>query len=254
MPKVKGIYHFTPRNSPRSPSRVRYRDWWSNQMGGSRSQSQESTAAPDNGLSQYDWYRPSGKLLKGTIEDGWAQTLKKCEGIISFDAVLCRGPRHNVDLYSSNNESGTRPEGRLLGPAIATVALGPNGCDNCHGAPEGAATWGQSPDEYFPMLSPPPLHSSKISAAKCPILSGHGNPLLIARCTDCLTDRWCHRCNKWFCSSCLPHPDRVSINLSPHQTAIRGPRPNQIAEGEEQDHMVSYASWNIIFRSPVAFV
>ncbi|KAJ9229811.1 hypothetical protein DTO169E5_8725 [Paecilomyces variotii] len=237
MPKVKGIYHFTAKNAPRSPSRAKYRDWWSSQIASSASPSAETrAAAPDSDSSLDDWYKPSGKLLRGSIEDGWAQTLKKCEGIISFDAVLCRGPRHNVDLYTSSSGSGPQPEGRLLGPAIATVALGPSGCDRCHKAPEGFATWGQSPEEQFPLLSPPPLHSSKISAARCPVMPGHDSPLLLARCVDCLTDRWCHRCNKWFCSSCLPQPGRVNIrSLSPHQTAIRGSRTNQTAEAEEQE-------------------
>ncbi|KAL1845722.1 hypothetical protein Plec18170_009611 [Paecilomyces lecythidis] len=171
MPKVKGIYHFTPRNAPRSPSRAKYRDWWSSQIASSASRSAETSAVPDSDSSLDDWYKPSGKLLKGSIEEGWAQTLKKCEGIIAFDAVLCRGPRHNVDLFSSSNENGPQPDGRLLGPAIATVALGPSGCDRCHKAPEGFATWGQSPDEQFPLLSPPPLHSSKISAASVPAAS-----------------------------------------------------------------------------------
>lgn len=240
MPKVKGIYHFTPRNAPRSPSRAKYRDWWSSQIASSASRSAETSAVPDSDSSLDDWYKPSGKLLKGSIEEGWAQTLKKCEGIIAFDAVLCRGPRHNVDLFSSSNENGPQPDGPLLGPAIATVALGPSGCDRCHKAPEGFATWGQSPDEQFPLLSPPPLHSSKISAARCPVVPGHDSPLLLARCNDCVTDRWCHRCNKWFCSSCLPQPGRVNTrSLSPHQTASRGPRGNQTAGAEEQERRVS---------------
>ncbi|GAD94883.1 hypothetical protein NFIA_028700 [Paecilomyces variotii No. 5] len=234
-PRVKGIYHFTPRNAPRSPSRAKYRDWWSSQIASSASRSAETTVDPNSDSSLDDWYKPSGKLLKGSIEEGWAQTLKKCEGIIAFDAVLCRGPRHDVNLFSSN-ENGPQPEGRLLGPAIATVALGPSGCDRCHKAPEGFATWGQSPDEQFPLLSPPPLHSSKISPARCPVVPGYDAPLLLARCNDCVTDRWCHRCNKWFCSSCLPQPGRVNVrSLSPHQTASRGPRANQTAGAEEQE-------------------
>jgi hypothetical protein len=102
--------------------------------------------------------------------------------------------------------------------------MGPRGCDGCHTSPEGPAIWGQSPDTHFPLLAPPPFHSSTLVSARRPAVFPDEYPVLIARCADCLTDRWCHRCNKWFCDSCLPHPEHVRSNLSPHQTAVRGPR------------------------------
>ncbi|KAF9892382.1 hypothetical protein FE257_002159 [Aspergillus nanangensis] len=232
-PRVKAIYHFSPVNGPRAMVRSKYRDWWSSRCTPmadeqpSPSPEQKPRECPQNA-----WYRPSGKLFPRTIEDGWAQTIQKCEGIIAFDAVLCRGPRHNVDLYSSvtQNQNDPQPEGQLLGPAIATVALGPRGCDGCHTSPEGPAIWGQSPDAQFPLLIPVPLHSSSILSAKRPALYPDEHPVLIARCTDCLTDRWCHRCHRWFCNNCLPHPEHVRTNLSPHQTAVRGPRTNPGAD------------------------
>ncbi|KAL1998264.1 hypothetical protein VTN02DRAFT_6518 [Thermoascus thermophilus] len=233
MPRVKGIYYFTPLAERGGTSRRKYRDWWSSKLGNSTTAGQASSChaanhpaagrEPDPYHSLNAWYRPSGKLLKSTIEEGWAQTLQKCEGIIAFDAVLCRGPRHNADLYSSAHADGPRSEGGLLPPAVATIALGPKGCDGCRSSPEGPAVWGQSPDEHFPLLSPPPLHSSKVSDAKNPYPSGDGHPVLIARCEECMTDRWCHRCNKWFCVSCLPHPERIRVRLAPHQTAVRRP-------------------------------
>lgn len=231
-PKVKGVYYFTPAKS--GPiARSRYRDWWSSTCTG-RSGSQPATPPPEHqgAPSQYQnaWYAPSGMLLKGIIEDGWAQTIQKCEGIIAFDAVLCRGLRHNVDLYSSVNQEMPPPDGPLLGPTIATVALGPRGCDGCHSSPEGPAIWGQSPDEHFPLLSPPPLHSSSPATAKRPALFPDEHPVLISRCTDCLAHRWCHRCNKWFCNNCLPHPDRHGFRLSPHQTAVRGRRDSRSSD------------------------
>lgn len=229
-PRVKAIYHFSPMDNPHSqrPARPRYRDWWS-----SRCQNPSPTAAspPTNEEQlveegstteqQNEWYLPSGQLLKNNIEEEWAQTIKKCEGVIAFDAVLCRGPRHNVDLFSSTHPP---PDGGLLGPSIATVALGPQGCDGCHSSPEGPAVWGQSALEHFPLLTPLPLHSSSVVSAKRPMLYPDPNPALIARCTECLTNRRCNRCNKWFCSSCLPQPVRITANLSPHQTAVQGPR------------------------------
>lgn len=234
-PRVKGIYHFSSMKSPqpRAPVRHRYRDWWGSRMGSSRS-SRSSSQAPSGDSSdsgekgsyhslvsqQNEWYSSSGKLFKHSLEEGWAQTLQKCEGIIAFDAVLCRGPRHDVDQYTLTSEEDSAPSAPLLGPAIATVALGPRGCDGCHSSPEGPAIWGQSPDAQFPLLSPVPLHLSSVGAAKRPGVVPDEHPCLIARCTDCLTDRWCHRCNKWFCSNCLPNPQRIRANLTPHQTAI----------------------------------
>lgn len=218
-PRVKAIYHFTPmEGQPRAPVRPRYRDWW-----GSRCQSPSATppsteSAPEPAQSQVQnaWYCPSGQLLKNNVDEEWAKTIKKCEDIIAFDAVLCRGPRH--DLFSTTNQF----EGRSLGPAIATVALGPQGCDGCNTCPEGPAIWGQSALENFPLLTPVPLHSSSIKAAKRPVLYSDENPVCIARCTDCITDRRCHRCSKWFCSDCLPQTVRIRANPSPHQTAVQG--------------------------------
>lgn len=224
-PRVKGIYYFTPMDRPRPIVRSKYRDWWSS-VGQRTSGDSTPLSYHENELRQNAWYIPSGKLLKRHIEDGWAQTLKKCEGIIAFDAALCRGPRHNIDLCAANSQNmeGLQAESRLLGPAIATIALGPRGCDGCHTSEETPAIWGQSPGEHFPLLTPPPFHSSSLNAARRPALFPGEHPVLIARCTDCLANRWCHRCNKWFCSSCLPHPENVRNNLSPHQTAVRGPR------------------------------
>lgn len=233
-PRIKGIYHFSPRTkAPRGVVRRRYRDWWGSRIG-SRSPSQSSSSSassasddeedvPKTPTEQNEWYSSSGRLFKHTLDDGWAQTLQKCEGIIAFDAVLCRGPRHDVNLYSAD-EGKMAPEAPLLGPAVATVALGPRGCDGCHSSPEGPAIWGQSPDLQFPLLNPMPLHVSSVTAAKRPEQVPGQHPCLIARCADCLTDRWCHRCNKWFCSNCLPNPDHAQVNLSPHQTAVRPPQ------------------------------
>ncbi|KAL2836051.1 hypothetical protein BJY01DRAFT_62463 [Aspergillus pseudoustus] len=229
MPRVKGIYYFTPMDRPQAAVRSKYRDWWSSQCVGQPTSGDVTPSAHlQDDQRQNVWYNPSGKLLKRHIEEDWAQTLQKCEGIIAFDAALCRGPRHDINFIAAENEKleGSQRPGnnRLLGPAIATIALGPRGCDGCHTSPEGPAIWGQSPDTHFPLLAPPPFHSSTLVSARRPAVFPDDYPVLIARCADCLTDRWCHRCNKWFCDTCLPHPEHVRSNLSPHQTAVRGPR------------------------------
>lgn len=226
-PRVKGIYHFTPMDShSRASSRPQNREWSSRCQSPSSAPSSTVEELTDELDHQHPWYRPSGQLLKNNIDEEWARTIKKCEGIIAFDTFLCRGPRHNIDMYSTANQNNPPPDGRLLGPSIATVAMGPQGCDVCHSSPERPAIWGQSAPEHFPLLAPIPLHSSSIEAARRPVLSSKEHPTLIARCTECVTNRRCHRCSKWFCSDCLPQPVRISARLSPHQTAIKGPRSN----------------------------
>lgn len=237
-PRVKGIYFFTPPNELQAAARSRYRNWWSSRCAGQTpGEARPPARQHEQALEPYRqnaWYTPSGRLLTASIEEGWAQTIQRCHGIIAFDAVLCRGPRHDPNAILMTQD-GSQQEGHLLGPAIATVALGSRGCDGCRSSPEGPAIWGQSPEEAFPLLTPPPFHSSSIVAAKRPSLfPGGEHPTLIARCADCLTDRWCHRCNKWFCADCLPHPQHVSPNLSPHQTAMRSSRssndPSQVCK------------------------
>jgi hypothetical protein len=223
-PKVKGIYYFTPRgstgNQPRHRRASSRREWWQSCLGGQKPAKQEPAESEDGHLNE--WYKPSGKILTKNIDASWARTLQKCEGVISFDTVLCRGPRHNTDLYCSSNKTEPRPEAALLPPAVATVALGPRGCDGCRTSPEGPAIWGESPEHHFPLLNPLPLHASNILDAKRPVQRNE-TAVMIARCADCVQSRWCHQCHKWFCFQCLPSPEQALTRLSPHQTAVRRP-------------------------------
>lgn len=66
----------------------------------------------------------------------------------------------------------------------------------------------------FPLLPPPPMHSSTLSAAMCPtgqavrhrlsyLRKGNENKArFIPRCFDCIRDRYCAGCNKWWCETC----------------------------------------------------
>jgi hypothetical protein len=130
-----------------------------------------------------------------------------CDGIIHFDAVLCRGPRHDPPTTYSQTSS-------YLPPAIARVALGSQGCKTCKSCPEGMAIFGKSPSNQIPLMAPPPLHDSTIRAAQRPSTDlGLSNPGMIVRCLDCLKSRWCSRCHDWWCESCY----------MPGQTASAGP-------------------------------
>jgi hypothetical protein len=153
-------------------------------------------------------------LVTRTPIQEWAETLRICEGIIHFDAVLCRGPRHTPSF--------DRNAGSYLPPAIATTALGPKGCDRCKGCPEGPATFGASPSHHLPLLAPPPLYSSSIRAAQMPSSDiPFTNPKLIVRCDECLKTRWCQRCHKWWCESCF-QPGTLTELQSIEQEMIAG--------------------------------
>ncbi|KAI9777376.1 MAG: hypothetical protein M1835_005252 [Candelina submexicana] len=148
-----------------------------------------------NVITREPWYESSGRMnIRRTPleERAWADTVRACLGLISFDAVLCEGPRHT-------GEDGVNG----MNPFVAEVALGPRGCEVCHTLPEGPAFYGVSPAERFPLLAPPPLHSSAVRTAKRPRVSILDSPpALLVRCLECLRDRWCERCGRWWCEDC----------------------------------------------------
>ncbi|KAK7519664.1 uncharacterized protein IWZ02DRAFT_299642 [Phyllosticta citriasiana] len=216
-PRLKGLYVFGPkdpspftdvvpkpqRSPPRTPENI------GGVMASQGAQigaewNQKSSEALNTALarSEHKWYQTAGRVLhikRPSTE--WAETLKACEGIIFFDAVLCRGPRH--DIETAFTQGSTPHPKSFLSPAVANVALGPTGCQSCHNCPEGPAVFGKSPAAHLPLLSPPPLCSSTVQAAQRPSsVPGSPPPILIARCEECLRGRWCERCNKWWDEDC----------------------------------------------------
>ena len=135
------------------------------------------------------WYRNSGKVFprEGDLS-GWATVIQACQGIIAFDAVLCRGPRHN-DL----DTNGTDINVGRVGPNVASIAL--RGCQICQSVPEGPANSADAPSENLPLLLPVPRHSASVKVAQQPPVSPRqgaiSNYLLFARCLDCCRNRWC---------------------------------------------------------------
>lgn len=158
-----------------------------------------------SGLNAYinPWYRNSGKVLPREVDLlDWAMTLKACQGMIYFDAILCRGPRHDPEseLVKSNSSN-------FLGPNIASIAL--RGCETCHSIPEGPMNSIEAPSSHLPLLSPTPRHSSSIKFAQSPppppipfnnlTTTEKQGQLLFARCAQCCADRWCEGCGKFWC-------------------------------------------------------
>ncbi|KAF1831352.1 hypothetical protein BDW02DRAFT_641528 [Decorospora gaudefroyi] len=215
-PRIKGLYLFGPCDpTPRPASPATKKSPGLASRGVMSSQgaqigaqwNQKSQHALDAALSRTEdkWYQPSGKIIPKRPSPEWAEVLQTCEGIIAFDAVLCRGPRHDPSkaYVPDATTSGTHHPSSFLRPTIATVALGPSGCETCHSSPEGPALFGYSSPAHHPLLSPVPLHGSSLRAAQMPhTLDGSAPPPLIVRCEDCLRGRWCERCHKWWDEDC----------------------------------------------------
>ena len=144
------------------------------------------------GFKNDAWYGHRGEVCgRRGADPAAADLLEACEGLIAFDATICR---HSRELYNDPR------------PKIATVRL--DGCASCGSCPEGPACPGKSPESHLPLVSPPPLHSATVKAAQSldTSMTGGSHPEFIARCEFCLTDRWCSNCNVWWCEDCYSSP------------------------------------------------
>lgn len=252
-PRLKGLYFFGPRDS--APGLSLGSAGSSPSPGGSspaselasswNTRSQKALADSLNNEPE-EWYGRSGEQFSRRISADWASTLLACDGIIAFDAVLCKGPRHvNSHAWGSVNldalvAAGSPASANVPHYAVATHSL-LEGCAGCGSAPEGWTVWGEElltkqQDHYerrsstsssadigrFPLLAPPPMHSSNIKAAMCP--SGHSiktratmmstskqpKARFIPRCSDCLLERYCKGCHRWWCEVCYTGPFALS--------------------------------------------
>ncbi|KAK6389331.1 hypothetical protein LTR65_006911 [Meristemomyces frigidus] len=223
-PKLKALYVFGDKDAARFVIGQQQRLEGSQPLGVMASEgaqigaewNHKSSAALTASLTDEEtkWYNATGRALKRPQSD-WPDTIQCCKGLIAFDAVLCRGPRHDITKVDSKN---------FLQPTIATIALGPDGCETCHGCPEDPAIFGQSLDFTLPLLGPPPSHASTVRAAQLPhIRDADGNyPKLILRCEDCLRGRWCERCNRWWCEDCYEEPvSRIHLRTEMQNTELR---------------------------------
>ncbi|KAG6011160.1 hypothetical protein E4U54_008259, partial [Claviceps lovelessii] len=139
-----------------------------------------------------DWWCKRGRLVTRSLTREWVNCIVACHGIIAFDAVLCQGPRHE-----NSPAFGRIPMLAHAAPAPANHAVG--GCDSCGTAPEGLLMHETCPPLHLPLLSPIPLMSSSVRAATCPSQPGQS---FAPRCDECLEDRYCARCHKWWCEAC----------------------------------------------------
>lgn len=219
MPRLKGLYVFGQIERPRksTPSRIASNVTPTNGVTNSEGAqigavwNERSHQALNPSISRTDdvWYQSNGRMMKTTPGSEWAETLKACEGIIAFDAILCRGPRHDAETaFLQAKDNGWLP------PAVANVALGSTGCAKCGTSPEEPGIYKQSPADHLPLLNPPATRSSLVLNSQAPILtSGSSYPPLYARCQDCLRGRWCERC---VCLSFIKFP--ALLNIFFHRT------------------------------------
>jgi hypothetical protein len=246
-PRLKGLYVFgskdsapgrMPASESRSPSLVSPTGLaasWNN-----RSQKALTAALAEEAEA---WYaRRGSQFAPHRIKAEWASTLVACAGIIAFDSILCTGPRHfnspawgSVNIDALNASSGSPASASVPHFNVATHSLA--GCASCGSAPEGWTVWGE--DEFtsrrgagarrtsgsgttnigrFPLLAPPPMHSSSLEVAMCPTgqsvrtrvpYASRGKQQkaqFIPRCFDCIRDRYCAGCHRWWCESCYIGP------------------------------------------------
>ena len=227
-PKLKGLYYFTPLVTSADLSAA-FGLQSTSHAGVTNAPGAQIGSGPSSGRSalyqqrfqsfwhRYDpWYSASGEVsrLDASFEDQWATLIQACAGIIAFDAVLCR---HAIAQFhdAQHDPSGLTPFS-LMNPKVATIGL--DGCRSCGSCPETPAYPGISAESELPLLIPPPLHRSSVRAAQA--LDSHGltHPTFIARCRTCLKDRWCERCNSWWCEACYQIPSKRSSSTVPVAT------------------------------------
>ncbi|KAI1824258.1 hypothetical protein F4861DRAFT_531031 [Xylaria intraflava] len=218
-PRLKGLYYFGEKNdappaaaslSPQAALVVASRGANISVVWNQKSRHALKSTTGEREVE--DWYSQRGRMINKHIDDGWAETLLDCREMLRFDAVLCTGPRHqNSSAFGKVPITpvpahGCRPWG------VATYAVG--GCAACGSAPEGFTVYGDAHPSELPLLSPIPLHSSTVKSATRPramVSESNQRHEFVPRCAECISERYCHSCNRWWCESCyqVPHPREV---------------------------------------------
>jgi hypothetical protein len=197
MPRLKALYFFGSKES--SPADDNNAMAVSTVGAGWNQKSHRALTSSLQGEEADAWWFRKGRMVSNPIEGDWANCLVACQGLISFDAVLCQGPRHRNSPISAAAGAGAVGG---CNPSIATFAVG--GCASCGKSPEGLMDAHTTHPSNLPLLAPPPILSSSVRAATTP---GPGSEAFAPRCADCLRERCCVSCNKWWCEACyhVPH-------------------------------------------------
>ena len=161
-----------------------------------------------------------GRTAMNRALESWAYVLRACRGLIAFDMILCP---HDPATIVNNDPR----------PRIATIRL--SACESCGSCPEGCAFPGRTPEHRLPLLFPPPVHHSKVGAAQRLDNGGAPYPPFIARCEECLKDRWCAKCNVWWCEACYTTPKKRAhiADTSPSGTVLETGPLGHAVSGKE---------------------
>lgn len=228
-PKLKGLYYFTPKGASADFSAANLRGQQyqqqagvTNALGAQLGAGASSSGAIHRHLIQSswhhsnEWYSDTGEILRmpEPVQGRWVQLIQACEGLIAFDAVVCRHTSKQFSDASAHFDLPIDASDR----GLASVSLG--GCQKCGSCPEGPGYPRESPENRIPLLAPPPLHSSKVRNAQRLEINGLPHPPFIARCRTCLKDRWCERCNVWWCESCYTVPSKRMTAFSMNETPM----------------------------------
>ncbi|KAM3432090.1 hypothetical protein MY4824_006757 [Beauveria thailandica] len=193
-PRLKGIYLFGPKDDESTQS-VAPRES-PTAVGPDQDHSRSSALTEALQRSDDAWWDVKGRQLMRPIQKEWANCLLACSGVVAFDALLCRGPRHH-----NSPAAGHAKVLAELGPAVATYSL--SGCEGCGKAPEGMISPSSHTVTDLPLLAPLPILCSSLRAATAPSLTATA---FVPRCAECIRERYCHCCNKWWCESCYQLP------------------------------------------------
>ncbi|KAM3541406.1 hypothetical protein ARSEF1564_005702 [Beauveria bassiana] len=200
-PRLKGIYLFGPKDDESTTTQSATARESPTAVG--LDQDQRSSSALTETLQQRSddaWWDVKGRQMMRPIQKEWANCLLACSGVIAFDALLCQGPRHH-----SSRAAGHPNVLAELGPAVATFSL--SGCQGCGKAPEGMISPSSHTVTDLPLLAPLPVLCSSLRAATAPSLTATA---FVPRCAECIRERYCHCCNKWWCESCYQLPGQGS--------------------------------------------
>lgn len=195
-PRLKALYIFGSKDTIAPPAAT------ADKLTIGSEWNQKSQQALSSSLSRdiEPWWSKKGRIISKNAQQEWAQCLLACEGIIAFDTVLCQGPRHrNSRLF------GKIPTTADNSPAFSTFAIPP--CSGCGAAPEGLVdpSLASNTPGRLPLLAPPPTLASSVRAATTPRLPAEA---FIPRCLECLRDRYCTSCHKWWCETCYTPPSQ----------------------------------------------
>ncbi|GKT65356.1 ubiquitin fusion degradation protein [Colletotrichum tofieldiae] len=208
MPRLKGLYVFGAKDTQllptTAPSVSSGAASHAAQIGAGWNAKSQQALTSSLRTEGEDWYQKKGRIITRPLVEEWANTLVDCHGIIAFDGLACTGPHHmNSPAYGK-----TRIPPAARHWAVATVALG--GCAGCGAAPEGMTVHNGTPAIHRPLLSPPPLLTSSVKAATTPHFGPGSSASFVARCIDCLRERYCAGCNKWWCEECYQTPSAIT--------------------------------------------